>query len=134
MLKRNIKSYRKLEQRALREAFHPEHSVRRTRGIVLSAAVVILGVVLFALFGVGPLFFAGLTAATVIVSAMEKLTYQRSMRSYESLVRKLVHRVEELEGVPLTPVGREESEPGVFVTTKPREVNDPHASSEHRIN
>jgi hypothetical protein len=34
----------------------------------------------------------------LVVSAVEKVSYARTMLHYKSLVRKLVHRVEELEG------------------------------------
>lgn len=51
----------------------------------------------------------------VLVSALEKFAYQRSMVAYESLIRKLANRVETLEGVTLTPMVPSEAAPGVRV-------------------
>jgi hypothetical protein len=118
MLIEDIRQLDKPERRALDESFHPEMTRRRSRGILLSAAIVLLGVSLFAAYGVSMIFFAGLTAATILVSAVEKLTYQRAMMRYESLIRKLVHRVERLEQVPLSVASDKDSTPTIRVTRR----------------
>ncbi len=118
MLIQDIRRLDKGERRALDESFHPELTKRKPRGIALSALVALTGVVLFAWFGVGAAFFAGLTGATVLVSAIEKITYQRAMLRYESVIRKLVNRVEVLEGVPQSPPTAKDSNPTIWVTRK----------------
>lgn len=115
MLKQDILALSALERRVLQDAFHEGISPRRVRGVVLSALVVLSGVVLFMIFNFGVGFFAGLTIATVMVSTFEKFSYQRTMLAYESVVRKLAHRVETLEGVELTPMVPSEDVPGVRV-------------------
>jgi hypothetical protein len=122
MLKTDIKDLSSHERRALEDAFHEGTSPRRTRGVILSAVVVLSGVVLFVAFGVSILFLAGLTVATLIVSSFEKLVYQRNMESYESLIRKLVNRVEVVEGVPRSPVVAASDLPGVNVSGGPQEL------------
>lgn len=116
MLNTDIKDLTSHERRALDDAFHEGTSPRRTRGVILSALVVLSGVVLFTYFGASIIFLAGLTVATLIVSASEKLVYQRNMEAYESLIRKLVNRVEALEGVPQTPSIEAAAMPGVNVS------------------
>lgn len=119
MLNTDIKDLTSHERRALDDAFHEGTSPRRTRGVILSAAVVLAGVVLFTYFGASIVFLAGLTVATLVVSASEKLVYQRNMEAYESLIRKLVNRVERLEGVPQTPPIDAAAMPGVNVSAVP---------------
>ncbi len=118
MLIQDIQQLDKGERRALDESFHPELTKRKPRGIALSALVALTGVVLFAWFGVSAIFFAGLTSATVLVSAIEKITYQRAMLRYESMIRKLVNRIEVLEEVPQSPPTSEDSDPTIWVTRK----------------
>lgn len=117
MLNTDIKDLTSHERRALDDAFHEGTSPRRTRGVILSALVVLAGVALFTYFGASIIFLAGLTVATLIVSASEKLVYQRNMEAYESLIRKMVNRLERLEGVPQTPEVEAASMPGVNVTS-----------------
>jgi hypothetical protein len=104
------------ERRVLLDSFHEGISPRRVRGVVLSALIVLVGVVLFVSFGAGQAFLAGLTIVTVVISASEKFAYQRSMLRYESLIRKLVNRVESLEDVPASPMIPAESPPAIRVS------------------
>lgn len=85
------------ERRVLDDAFDATNSPRRTRGLILSALVVVTGVVLFTTFGASLIFLAGLTVATLAVSTSEKFVYQRNMEAYESLIRKLVDRLEKAD-------------------------------------
>lgn len=102
MLRQDLQDLDTAELQALRESFGANAKARRTRSMVLSATVLMLGVVLFLAYGFGAVFLAGLTVATLLVSLAEKMTYQRAMDSYERLIHKLVNRVERLEGVSLT--------------------------------
>ncbi len=116
MLNTDIKDLSGHERRVLQDAFHEGNSPRRTRGALLSAFVLLTGVVLFAYFGASIVFLVGLTVATLVVSTWEKLVYQRNMAAYESLIRKLANRLEKLEGVPQTVPASPSSIPGVNVT------------------
>ncbi len=116
MLKTDIKDLTSQERRVLDDAFHEGTSPRRTRGVIMSAAVVLTGVILFTAFGASIIFLAGLTVATLIVSSWEKLVYQRNMESYESLIRKLVNRLETVEGVPQSATVDASDMPGVNVS------------------
>lgn len=124
MLKEDLLNLTDSEQRALRDAFHEGTSPRRVRGVLLSALVVVVGVTLFLIYGVSNVFLAGLTVVTVAVATLEKLTYQRWMLRYESVIRKLSNRVEHLEGVPKTSPVPEDSPPSVRVTERYAAAND----------
>lgn len=120
MLNTDIKDLSSHERRVLQDSFHEGNSPRRTRGVILSALVVLTGVVLFVAFGASIIFLAGLTVATLIVSTSEKLVYQRNMEAYESLIRKLVNRLEKAEGVPETYPVDAASVPGINVSEDQR--------------
>lgn len=81
------------EVEAIDNSMRKDELVRRTRGIILSTLVVVGGVVIFLGYGFGPVFLALLTLGTLVVSAAEKITYQRRMLHYESVIRKLLARV-----------------------------------------
>src|SRR5690606_34062608 len=81
------------EVEAIDNSMRRDELSRRTRGIVLSSLVVAGGVVIFLTYGFGPVFLALLTLGTLIVSVAEKITYQRRMLHYESVIRKLLARV-----------------------------------------
>jgi hypothetical protein len=90
------------EQQLLNDSFGTGKNVRRIRGIVLSGGIGVAGLALFPLFGFGFQLLATLFVLTLVFSIFEKLSYTRAMSNYDSLIRKLVHRVEKLEGLPLT--------------------------------
>ena len=121
MLRKDIEGLTSRERRVLDDAFHQGTSPRRTRGVILSGSIILVAVVLFVTFGASVVFLAGLTVATVVVAAVEKLVYQQNMESYESLVRKMVNSLESLEGVPLSPSIDASAMPGVNVSDVSRE-------------
>lgn len=125
MLKVDIENLTSHERRVLEDAFHEGSSPRRTRGIVLSSLTILVGVVLFVAYGAGVIFLAGLTVVTVVVAASEKFSYQRTMVAYESLVRKLVNRLETAEGVPPTHFVDSKDIPSVNVSDAPGESAKP---------
>lgn len=91
------------EKALLDGSFNPEVMYRRIRNIVVIGALVAFGVGLFALWqGALAVMVAGFLVYVVLVT-IEKVIYARTILAFESLVRKLVHRVEGLEGQPLTP-------------------------------
>jgi hypothetical protein len=103
MKKADIKILDERERDLLDESFRSEKLFRRVRGIVFSSAVVLVALISFADYGLSASWFAAIAGTILAVSAIEKVLYHRTMASYESLIRKLVHRVEQLEGEPLTP-------------------------------
>ncbi len=119
MLKEDVATMNDREREALQLSFHPNMTTRKVRTIVLSSGLVALGIALFALFGAGIELLAGISVATIAVSAVEKLTYTRAMTRYESLVRKLVHRLESLEGTPLSPIGEADETVTPLISSPP---------------
>jgi hypothetical protein len=93
------------EKRLLDLSFQPGLSERRVRNILINFFLVLLALLLFTSHGIGLLWLAAMAGAILVVSAVEKVSYAREMLHYKSLVRKLVHRVEELEGSKPTAMG-----------------------------
>jgi len=91
------------ERELLDDSFYRQAMARRVRGIFLSTFVVLTAVVLFGQWGLSVPWFAAIAGTILVISAAEKVSYQNTMLTYESVIRKLVHRVEALEGVQLTP-------------------------------
>ena len=119
MLKVDIDNLDRHEREVLEEAFKEGSSARRTRGILLSSATFLVGLALFVAFGAGVIFLAGLTVATIAVAAWEKYSYQRTMVTYETVIRKLVNRLEVAEGVPQSDVVGADSAPAVNLSDAP---------------
>lgn len=100
----DVRAYDDVEKHLLEGSFVPDQIRRRMRTIVV-VSVLVAAVVAF--FG----FWSATTAqmitvaflAYIAVVTIEKLLFAQTILRFESLVRKLVHRVESLEGVPLTP-------------------------------
>lgn len=118
MLKADINVLNERERDALKLSFHPGMTHRNVRTILLSSSLVVLGVALFALYGAGVELMTGLAVAAIGISAIEKITYTRAMENYESVVRKLTHQLERLEGTSLSPIADTDTEetPHVFAT------------------
>jgi Flp pilus assembly protein TadB len=98
------------EQRALDLSFQPGLTENRMRNIVINFFLGLVALVLFAAYRIGLVWISGVAFAILIVSAVEKVSYTRAMLHYKSLVRKLVHRVEQLEGSPSTAMGSHPAE------------------------
>ena len=93
------------EKRLLDLSFQPGLSEKRLRNILINFFLAATALLLFSSYGIGLIWLTAMAAAILIVSAVEKVSYVRSMLHYKSLVRKLVHRVEELEGSTPTAMG-----------------------------
>jgi hypothetical protein len=109
----------KTEKALLDGSFNPEVMYRRIRNVVVIGTLVAVGVGLFGLWqGALAVLVASFLAYVTLVT-IEKVMYARTILAFESLVRKLVRRVEALEGQPLTPDGidhvilRDSRQPGV---------------------
>ena len=100
MIREDINMLTDEERGMLDDSFATEADARRTRSVLFSSGAAVLGLFLFGQLGLSVGWFASMAAAILTISVVEKFSYQRTMLSYESLIRKLVHRVEDLEGVP----------------------------------
>jgi hypothetical protein len=100
----DVRAFDDVEKHLLEGSFVPHQIQRRMRTIVVVSALVAAVVVFFG-------FWSATTArmmtvafvAYIAVATIEKLVFAQTLLRFESLVRKLVHRIESLEGVPLTP-------------------------------
>jgi hypothetical protein len=92
------------ERQVLDRSFQPKLSEKRTRNIALSALMTAAGLALVWIYGVSAPAITGISLVILVVSAVEKVSYAREILVYKSLVRKLVHRVEELQQIELTPL------------------------------
>jgi len=93
------------EKALLDGSFNPEVMYRRIRNVVVVGAFVAVCVGLFALWQGALAVMVAAFLAYVVLVTIEKVIYARTILAFESLVRKLVRRVELLEGQPLTPDG-----------------------------
>lgn len=93
------------ERELLELSFQPGLKEKRVRNIVLSALMLLTGLLLFSSYGVGLLAITAIAFVIVVVSAIEKVSYAREILMYKSLVRALVHRLEEAQGIEMTPLG-----------------------------
>ena len=100
----DLRAYDDVEKHLLEGSFVPDQIQRRMRTIVVVSALVAAAVAFFAFWGhaTGRM-LAVAFLAYIAVATIEKLVFAQTILRFEGLVRKLVHRVESLEGVPLTP-------------------------------
>jgi len=93
-------------ERALLElSFQSGLKEKRVRNILLSALIVFSGLLLFSSYGVGLVAITAIALVIVVISAAEKVSYAHEILMYESLVRALAHRLEEVQGIEVTPMG-----------------------------
>lgn len=113
------------EKRLLDLSFQPGLSEKRLRNILINLFLAATALLLFASYGIGLIWLTAMAATILVVSAVEKVSYVRTMLHYKSLVRKLVHRMEELEGSAPTAMG---SHPAHRVE---RQLQLDHAREQH---
>lgn len=101
----DIQSLSPREQELLELSFQSGLKEKRVRNVVLSALMLLAGVVLFSTYGVGLLAITAIALVIVVVSAIEKISYAREILMYKSLVRALARRLEEVQGIEMTPLG-----------------------------
>jgi hypothetical protein len=92
------------EQQVLDRSFQSALSEKRIRNVLLSAGMTLVGVALFWIYGIGATAIAVMSLVIVAVSAVEKVTYAREILVYKSLVRSLVHKLEDLQHLEPTPL------------------------------
>lgn len=105
MENRDVMMLNEDEQRALDLSFQPGLTEKRMRNIAINFFLALVALILFATYRIGLVWISGVALAILVVSAIEKVSYTRAMLHYKALVRKLVNRVEELEGSTPTALG-----------------------------
>lgn len=105
MKERDIQNLGRREQALLELSFQAGLKEKRVRNVVLSALLLVSGVVLISIYGVGLIAMTAIALTLVVVSAIEKVSYAREILDYKSLVRALAHRLEEVQGIEMTPLG-----------------------------
>lgn len=110
MIRSDIDNLTQQEREILDDTFQRQVRERRLRGVLWSTLAAATTVGLFILLGFSVAWFAGIAFTLLVISAIEKYSYQKKMLTYESLITKLVHRIEKLEGVPLSPENARPSE------------------------
>jgi Mg2+/Co2+ transporter CorB len=91
------------QKQVLERSFQAALTEKRARNVLLSAFMTLSGLALFSVYGVGLFAITAMSVVIVVVSAVEKVTYAREILVYKALVRNLVNKVEELQGIELTP-------------------------------
>ena len=110
------------ERELLELSFHSGLKERRVRNVVLSALMLFVGLLLFSSYGVGLLALTAIALVIVVVSALEKISHAREILLYKSLVRALVHRLEEVQGIETTDLGGDRAERAKRVTERTRGI------------
>jgi len=105
------------ERRLLDSSFQPNMVRLRYRTILIGAVLMLAGVFIAAARGLAASYLALIAAGIIIAAAAEKLSYARVLLQFEVLVQKLCHRIEQLEGMRLTPL---EGEPSRWATPSSR--------------
>jgi hypothetical protein len=102
---RDVMMLNENEKRLLDLSFQPGLTEKRVRNILINFFLALVALLSFTSYGIGLLWLAAMAGTILVVSAVEKVSYAREMLHYKALVRKLVHRVEELEGSQPTAMG-----------------------------
>ena len=103
MEKKDVEKMDSWERTLLDGSFNPDQIQRRMRTIVVVSVLVAAAVVAIAVLRPTVVVLTVGFLAYIAVATVEKLSFMYTILRFESLVRKLVNRVEGLEGVPLTP-------------------------------
>jgi len=88
----------------------------RFRNIMLGAFLAIGSVLALLVLNVSTTLMAAAAIFIVLVASLEKVTYVRTLMNARAAIRKLVRRVERLEGVPPTPENGKPSRSAVTMT------------------
>jgi hypothetical protein len=92
------------EQHVLDKSFQSALREKRVRNVLLSAGMTLIGVALFWFYGIGVTAITAMSLVIVAVSAVEKVSYAREILVYKSLVRSLVHKLEDVQHLEPTPL------------------------------
>lgn len=105
MQERDVLSLDENERKLLDLSFQTGLHTKRIRHVALDVAVVSALVIVATAYGLHAGWLAALAVALLIVTGLEKVSQARTLLHYRTLVRKLVHRVEQLEGRQPTALG-----------------------------
>jgi hypothetical protein len=94
-----------LEKKMLEAAFDPSFDERKTWRIAVDSTIVAAIVIGLAVWDAPKILLVVVALTYLLVATLEKASWQRSLLAYRSLTQKLVHRLESIEGVSLTPDG-----------------------------
>ena len=92
------------ERAVLDRSFQPALSEKRVRNVLLSTGMTIAAVAVFSIYGAGIVAITAIALVIVAVSAAEKISYARELLTYKSLVRSLVRKLEDVQGIEPTPL------------------------------
>lgn len=103
MLKEDLDTFTNDEKTELDDSFAPRGLAWRS-GQTIAGGILMIGAALaLYYFDVSRLVLTGALVMYALVFTIEKLSYARALVGARSTVRKLVRRVEDLEGVQQTP-------------------------------
>jgi hypothetical protein len=122
MRERDSRDFDEFEKELLDGSFNPAPVYKRMRTIVVLSVMVAGLVVAFASWKPAIAILTVVFVAYVAIVTAEKLSYSYTILRFESLVRKLVRRVEALEGVQLTPDHADR----VSISHRPERVMEHH--------
>jgi hypothetical protein len=86
------------EKYVLERSFDAQLTRRRLRLVLVSAAVLIIALVVLSPILASWQFLLFFSVAYVAVTAWERVGYARTILTYKDLIQKLVDRIEQLEG------------------------------------
>lgn len=103
MIKSDFGLFSAAETRELDDTFDSEALPIRRRYIVYGTVLAVAFAGGLYAWGASPMILTATFIAYILLSAVEKLSYITSQDLARGMTRKLIHRIEQLEGVPATP-------------------------------
>lgn len=103
MKKSDFRLFSAEEKRELDDTFYVEALPARRRLVLYGTLLIVAFVVGLYLWGASRGILAAAFVTYVLLAAVEKLSYIRSQDHARGAMQKLVRRIEQLEGVPMTP-------------------------------
>ena len=119
------------ERKLLDLSFQRGRVEGRIRNIVFDVAVTSAVVIVATAYGLRTGWLAAVAVALLIIAGLEKISYARGAMHYTTLVRKLVHRIEDLEGIQQTALGAHPAEQLQHRLDREREVRSEQENARH---
>lgn len=116
MIQKDINMLTDDETTVVDNSFDREAVPTRFRNIMLGAFFAVATVLVLLVLEVSATIMAAAAIFIIIVASLEKVSYVRAQMNARAAIRKLVRRVERLEGVPLTPENGKPSRSAVPMT------------------
>ena len=132
MQDQDVMALEESERKLLDLSFQRGVVERRIRNIVIDVAVASAVVIIATAYGLRAPWLAAVAVLLLVVAGLEKVSYARSLLHCTTLVRKLVHRVEQLEGAQQTGFGAHPAAQLQYRLDRERELRAQHkAEPEH---